>query len=138
MHWQFYKNIHNEVLFSNTNWKHHPCPFHITSHIISSILQCGHQGAHITLVSNSSTGFHLQLFILSTCPYQMYLLVSKFPPQSFTIFIPLPPWVNYSCQYAVTAEYTTEFYPQNNFFPIHLQIVELFMCKWKCAFLKDL
>lgn len=44
---------------------------------------------------------------------------------------------DFSCQYAVTAKYITEFYPQNNFFPIHLQIV-VFMGKWKCAFFKDL
>jgi len=87
MHWQFYKNIYNEVLFSNTNWKHHPCLFPTASYNISSVLQCGYQRAHSTLVSNSSTGFELQLFILPTWPYQMYLLVSKLPQQSFTMFI---------------------------------------------------
>jgi hypothetical protein len=35
----------------------------------------------------------------------------------------------FSRQYAVTAQYTTELYPQTIFFPIHLQIVEVFMGK---------
>jgi hypothetical protein len=103
MHWQCYKNIYNEVWFSNTNWKHHPCPFPTASYI-SSILQCGYQRAHITLVSNSSTGFQLQVFFLPTCLYKMYLLAAKLPSQSFTTFIPLPSWVNFhasSCHCAI-------------------------------------
>ena len=129
MHWQFYKNIYNEVLFFNTNWKHHPCPCPTASYIILSILQYGYQRSLFTLICNSSTHFSVETFHPSNMSipnvstgFRITSTVLHNVHSSFTMS-------EFSCQYADTAQYTTEFYPQNNFFPIHLQIVEVFMGK---------
>lgn len=131
------KHIQWSVILQH-KWNHHPCCFPTASYIISYILQCGYQRDHITSVSNSITGFQLQLFILPTCPYQMYLVVSKLPKQSFTMFIPLPPWVNFHARILSLFNIPMNSIPKTIFFSIHLQIVEVFMGKWKCAFFEDL
>jgi hypothetical protein len=72
----------------------------------------------LNLFSNSSIAFQLQLFIFPTCPIQMYLNGFKIA-STVHYYVHFSLTVSeFSCQYAVTALYTTEFpvYPQTIFF----------------------